>query len=200
VAGPALRPGIAHDRVACRVGRPLNHENATVIQRLQFDDFRVQLPDDYLTKVDVASMAASLEVRAPMLDVGVMETAWRLPDCMKIRWGQRKWILKRIASRLVPPDVVYRPKMGFAMPLPRWFKTELGYVLERLLTHSVAKREGWIDSDRVLRELSEHRNGVRNNQTRLWLILWLELWFRIVVYGDMSRDTDLSEILETCAS
>lgn len=200
VAGPALRPGIAHDRVACRVGHPVSPQNATVVQRLQFDDFRVQLPDDYLTKVDVASMAASLEVRAPMLDVGVIETAWRLPDRMKIRWGQRKWILKRIARRLVPPDVVDRPKMGFAMPLPRWFKAELGHALERLLTDSVAKREGWIDSERVLHELRDHRNGVQNNQTRLWLILWLELWFRIVVYGDMSRDTDLSEIFETCAS
>ena len=200
VAGPALRPGLDHDRVACRVGRALDRDGATTVQRLLFDDFQVQLPDDYLTKVDVASMAASLEVRAPMLDVAVLETAWRLPDRMKLRWGESKWILKRIAARLVPAEAIYRPKMGFAMPLPRWFERELGLVLERLLIDSVAKREGWIDKERVLRELQDHRNGVRDNHTRLWLILWLELWFRVVVTGEMDRHADLSEMLGPCAS
>lgn len=200
VAGPALSPGLAHDRVACRVGRELDREGPSVIQRLLFDDFQVQLPDDYLTKVDVASMAASLEVRAPMLDVSVLETAWRLPDPMKLHWGERKWILKRIAARLVPAEVIHRPKMGFAMPLQRWFQQELGLALERLLIDSVAKREGWINSARVLRELEDHRDGVRDNHTRLWLILWLELWFRVVVTGELDHDADLSEILDPCAS
>jgi asparagine synthase (glutamine-hydrolysing) len=199
-AGPALRPGLDHDRVACRVGLALDREGATVIQRLLFDDFQVQLPDDYLTKVDVASMAASLEVRAPMLDVSVLETAWRLPDRMKLHWGERKWILKRIAARLVPAEVIHRPKMGFAMPLPRWFRGELGHVLERLFVDSVAERESWINSDRVLLELREHRNGTRDNHTRLWLMLWLELWFRVVVTGELDRRADLSEMLDPCAS
>ena len=133
--------------------------------------FRCNCRTTYLTKVDVASMAASLEVRAPLLDVSVLETAWRLPDRMKLHWGQRKWLLKRIAARLVPPEVVYRPKMGFAMPLPQWFQGEMGFVLERLLKDSVAEREGWIDSERVLRELEAHRSGKRDSHTRLWLIL-----------------------------
>lgn len=200
VAGPALRPGLAHDRVACRVGRALDREGATVVQRLLFDDFHVQLSDDYLTKVDVASMAASLEVRAPLLDVTVLETAWRLPDRMKLHWGERKWLLKRIAARLVPHEVIYRPKMGFAMPLPRWFQGEIGLALERLLMNSVAEREGWLDSKRVLRELEDHRNGTSDNHTRLWLILWLELWFRIVVTGEMNHHADLSEVLGLCVS
>ena len=200
VAGPALRPGLDHDRVACRVGRTLDREGATVAQRLLFDDFQIQLPDAYLVKVDVASMAASLEVRAPMLDVEVLETAWRLPDRMKLHWGQRKWILKRIAARLVPSEGIYRPKMGFAMPLQRWFQMDLGVLLERLLTDSVAGREGWIDADRVVRELRDHRNGERDNHTRLWLILWLELWFRIVVSRELEQDADLSRMLDPCAS
>jgi len=195
VAGPALRPGLDHDRVACRVGHALDREGATVVQRLLFDDFQVQLPDDYLTKVDVASMAASLEVRAPLLDVSVLETAWRLSDRMKLHWGERKWILKRIAARLVPAQVIYRPKMGFAMPLPRWFQGELGLVLERLLIDSVAEQEGWIDSKRVLRELEDHRNCKRDNHTRLWLILWLELWFRVVISTELDYEADLSGIL-----
>lgn len=200
VAGPALRPGLDHDRVGCRVGHALDRDRATVVQRLLFDDFQVQLPDAYLTKVDVASMAASLEVRAPLLDVSVLETAWRLPDRLKLRWGQRKWLLKRIAARLVPAEVIYRPKMGFAMPLSRWFQGELGIALEGLMREGVAAREGWIDSTRVMRELEDHRNGKRDNHARLWLILWLELWFRVVVTGEMDCSTDLSDMMELCAS
>jgi asparagine synthase (glutamine-hydrolysing) len=195
VAGPALRPGLDHDRTACRVGRTLDREGATVVQRLLFDDFQVQLPDDYLTKVDVASMAASLEVRAPLLDVSVLETAWSLPDRMKLHWGERKWILKRIAARLVPAEAIYRPKRGFAMPLPRWFQGQIGVALEHLLKESVAAREGWIDAKRVMCELEDHRNGKRDNHTRLWLILWLEIWFRVVYSGELAPDTDLSEVL-----
>jgi asparagine synthase (glutamine-hydrolysing) len=200
VAGPALRPGLDHDRVACRVGHALDRSHATLLQRLLLDDFEVQLPDAYLTKVDVASMAASLEVRAPLLDVAVLETAWRLPDRLKLRRGERKWILRRIARRLVPGRAIDRPKMGFAMPLPAWFHGPLGVVLERLYDDSVAAREGWIRADRVLRELADHRAGDRDNATRLWLALWLELWFRIVATGDMPRDTDLNGWTLPCAS
>lgn len=200
IVGLALRPGLDHDRVACRVGRAHDRGCATLVQRLLFDDFQVQLPDAYLTKVDVASMAASLEVRCPLLNVSVLEAAWRLADRMKLHWGARKWILKRIAARLVPADVIYRPKMGFAMPLSQWFKGELGYVLIRLIEESVAEREGWINSKRVLCELENHRNGKRDNHTRLWLILWLEIWFRVVVTGELDHHADLSELLRLRAS
>jgi asparagine synthase (glutamine-hydrolysing) len=192
LAGPALRPGLEHDLVACRVGLGLDRPGASVVQKLLFDDFQVQLPDAYLTKVDVASMAASLEVRAPLLDVEVVETAWRLPDRMKLHWGESKWILKRIASRLVPEDVIYRPKMGFAMPLPRWFMGDLGGTLEHLMRDSVADREGWIQAATVLSELDAHRSGRRESHTRLWLALCLELWLRMQL-GDLDPSSDLSE-------
>lgn len=192
LAGFALIPALDHDRVACRVGHALDREEATLLQRLLFDDFQVQLPDAYLTKVDVASMSNSLEVRAPLLDVKVLETAWRLPDRMKLRWGQRKWLLKRIAAEMLPTETIYRPKMGFAMPLTQWFRSEIGDVLECLLMNSVAEQEGWIDAKRVQCELEAHRTGCRDNHMRLWLILWLELWFRIVYRNEMDVVTDLS--------
>ena len=81
------------------------------------------------------------------------------------------------------------------MPLPIGSRGNLDVVLERLLIDSVAEREGWIDSKRVLRELQEHRNGKRDNHTRLWLILWLELWFRVVMYTELDYEADLSGIL-----
>jgi asparagine synthase (glutamine-hydrolysing) len=195
VAGQALWPGLKHDFVNCRVGRALNWREATIGQRLLYDDFHVQLPDAYLTKVDVAAMAASLEVRAPLLDVEVLETAWRIPDRLKLHWGKCKWILKRIAARLVPPEVIYRPKMGFGMPLRQWFQGEIGCALEHLLKSSVAAKEGYIDSKRVLRELEDHRHGSCDSHTRLWLILWFELWCRVVLTGEMDQSTNLSDML-----
>jgi len=200
VAGPALRSGLLHDHVACRVGQSPGPESLTVMQRLLFDDFQVQLPDAYLTKVDVASMADSLEVRAPLLDVAVVEAAWLLPARMKLHWGTRKWLLKRIAARLAPPDVIYRPKMGFGMPLAAWFRGELGLALERLLHKSVAESEGWIDAKIAMQELLNHRSGRQDNETRLWLILWLELWFRIIVTQEMDSQANLCEMLDLCAS
>lgn len=183
LAGPRLQGALAADLAALRVGHALDRPEASLIQTLLYDDFQVQLPDAYLTKVDVASMAASLEVRAPFLDQAVIELAWSLPDAAKLNWGRRKWLLKQLAASHVPPDVIYRPKMGFAMPLSQWFRGRLGDVLERLLAASVAAELGWIRAESVSAHLSAHRNG-QNHATRLWLILWLELWFRLVVRGD----------------
>ena len=183
IAGPALRPGLVHDRVACRTAGGVRREGANLVQQILFEDFQVQLPDAYLTKVDVASMAASLEVRAPFLDQKVIETAWLLPDAMKLRWGQRKWLLKRIAARWVPAEVIYRPKMGFALPLVHWWRAELGELLDSLLRDSIAGSSGWIEVPVVRDVLERHRRG-EDHHTRLWLVLWLELWFRHVASGD----------------
>jgi asparagine synthase (glutamine-hydrolysing) len=179
VAGPRLKPGLAHDLVQCRTRSGGHLTRASLTQRLLYDDFLVQLPDDYLTKVDVASMAASLEVRAPFLDQRVVEHAWTLPDDLKLRWGERKWLLKRIAARWVPESVVYRPKMGFALPLVCWWRGRLGEYLEQLLVDSHAAADGWIQVAPVQEMLHRHRAGA-NHHTRLWLVLWLELWFRLV--------------------
>lgn len=179
IAGPALQPCLDVDLTALRVGKAADRAEASVVQRLLYDDFQVQLPDAYLTKVDVASMAASLEVRSPLLDQALLEMAWLLPDATKLRGGQRKWLLKRIAARHVPPSVIYRPKMGFAMPLADWFRGKLGVMLEDYLDDSMAVSRGWLKVDAAYQALREHRGGV-DRSVRLWLVLWLELWFRHV--------------------
>lgn len=181
IAGPALKEICLDEFIALRVGAATGRPEASVIQRLLYDDFQVQLPDAYLTKVDVASMAASLEVRSPLLDRCVLEFAWSLPDAAKLNWGRRKWLLKRLAARYVPPEVVYRPKMGFAMPLAEWFRGALGAFLESFLDDSVAIAAGWLDERGVRKCLVEHLAG-QDHSTRLWLVLWLELWFRLVAF------------------
>lgn len=188
LAGPALGPALDADLSALRVGKATDRPEASVVQRLLYDDFQVQLPDDYLTKVDVASMAASLEVRSPLLDHALLELAWTLPDSAKLNGGRRKWLLKRIAARHVPSAVIYRPKMGFAMPLPEWFRGKLGEMLEDYLDGSVAVSEGWIKADAVHQSLREHRAG-QDRSARLWMVLWLELWFRLVADQRMTHRT-----------
>ena len=190
VVGPRLSSALETDFTALRVRRALDRPEASIMQLLLYDDFHIQLPDAYLTKVDTASMAASLELRAPFLDQAVIEFAWGLPDSMKLNWGRRKWLLKRIATRYLPSGIVSRPKMGFAMPLPEWFRGKLGEVLEHLLQNSVAVEEGWIDPHPVRRCLLAHRDR-ENHAAKLWLILWLELWFRLVVRGDAPESLDI---------
>lgn len=197
LAGPRLQPLVGTDLDSLRVGRVPECGEVSALQRALFDDFQVQLPDDYLTKVDVATMAASLEARCPYLGREVVEAAWILPDKMKLHWGRRKWLLKKIAAKSVPPEVVYRRKMGFALPLRHWFRGRLGAALESLLQDSLAASEGWIRAAPVLRMLDEQRSGA-NHETRLWLVLWLEFWFRLT-FGKTSV-ADLATLLEAGAA
>lgn len=193
IAGPRLQGTIAQNLASLRVGRAIDWREASTIQKNLYDDFQIQLPDDFLVKVDVASMAASLEVRAPYLDHQLVELAWLLPDSMKLRWGVRKWLLKRLAARLVPPEVVYRPKMGFALPLEHWFRGDLGLVLDRLMDDSVAAKDGWIQKDAVLARIRMHAAGI-DQSSRLWSMLWLEVWLRLFSGTESSSGIDLAEL------
>ncbi len=181
-----------HDVVVCRAGKTVSGSDTSVLQQALYDDFQVLLADDYLVKVDVASMAASLEVRPPMLDHAFIESAWTLPDNYKLRRGDRKWILKRIAARSVPPEVIYRPKRGFAMPMRIWWRGRLATLLRELMRDSRCADLGWINPASVERCITEHCSREAEHDTRLWLILWLELWARIVLDGSMGRDESLA--------
>ncbi len=204
--GDALRAGLgrghagAHSPAGCRTGKPFHGEHVSVLQQILFDDFQVLLPDDYLVKVDVASMAASLEVRAPFLDHQFVELAWQLPDSFKLHGRERKWLLKRIAAKHVPPEVIYRPKKGFSMPMKQWWRTGLAELLERLLPESRCVALGWLEPEPIARCIAEQVSGKANHATRLWLVLWLELWVRIVLEGTMDRSASLREILTPNAS
>jgi len=167
---------------------------ATDLQNVLYDDIKGQLANDYLVKIDVASMAVGLEVRAPMLDHHFAETAWRIPDNLKVRWGSGKWLLKRLAAKHVPRSVIYRKKMGFSLPLDAWWRGELAEVLEVLMQDSRVVDRGWIRREPVLRALREHRGGTARHENRLWLILWLELWARICVEQSMPRTVKLNDI------
>jgi asparagine synthase (glutamine-hydrolysing) len=140
-------------------------------------DTMTYLPDDLMTKVDIATMAVSLEGRSPFLDHKVIEFAASLPENVKIRGMETKRILKRVASRLVPREVIYRRKMGFRVPINVWFRTSLkDFLQERLLSEKSFKR-GIFQPETVKRMFDNHVAGKEDNGWQLWTLLMLELWF-----------------------
>jgi asparagine synthase (glutamine-hydrolysing) len=147
------------------------------VEWMQLFDARTYLPDDILQKVDRASMAVSLEVRPPILDHRVVEFAWSLPRHFRIRGGETKWLLRRVLDRLVPSQLVDRPKMGFGVPLASWLRGPLRDWAEDLLDPRYLGG-GPLDA-RAVRELwADHIRGGRNWAYALWTILMLEAWRR----------------------
>ncbi len=141
-------------------------------------DSTTYLPGDILVKVDRASMAASLETRAPFLDARMVRAAWALPTEMKIANGQGKQALRSILDRHVPRDLIERPKQGFAVPLDRWLRGALREWGERLLSdHALVDLAGL--EPVAIRELwNQHQSGNANNGTKLWTILMLLDWLQ----------------------
>ena len=141
-------------------------------------DLVTYLPCDLMTKVDIASMANSLECRAPFLDHHVVELAAAMPIKLKLRRGRRKRILLETFGSLLPRSLLTRPKMGFGVPLGHWFRHELrDFVREVLLDPSSLSR-GYFQEAAVRRLIDEHTAGVFDHGSRLWSLLVFELWQR----------------------
>ena len=148
------------------------------IARILLVDLKSYLPEDLLVKVDIASMANSLEARSPFLDHRVVEFATSLPSNWKLRGKKSKYILKDTFADLLPRDILRRGKMGFGVPISRWFREELrDYLCDTLLDPSSLSR-GYFDEARVRQLIVEHEKGVRDHGYRLWALLVLELWHR----------------------
>ncbi|MGI8919447.1 MAG: asparagine synthase (glutamine-hydrolyzing) [Pyrinomonadaceae bacterium] len=148
----------------------------TVLERMQNLDTQLYLAEDILTKVDRASMAVSLEVRAPFLDPGVAEFAASLPAHYKLRGGTSKYILKRAVQNLLPPFVTRRSKKGFGVPVAEWLKGQLKPLARDLLSPERVRRAGVFNAEYVTRLQDEHERGIANHRKLLWTLLMFELW------------------------
>jgi len=144
-------------------------------------DVNSYLPDDLLVKVDIASMAHSLEARSPMLDHEFMEFCASLPSRMKLRGRVTKHVLKRAVADLLPPEILNRPKMGFGVPLDHWFRDELADMTRETLLSARALERGYFRHEVVEQLLDEHIHGVRSWHFQLWNLLMLELWHRMFI-------------------
>lgn len=178
ISGSRLKEYINKNKIlSYRVGEANNINQYSLIQKILYDDIKTQFPYALLTKVDVASMSSSLEVRAPFLDKELVEYCWCLPDKTKIYLGERKNLLKKLSLKYLPKDVIYRKKMGFGIPLKEWFLNDLGEYGIEIFRNSISENLGYIKKNIFQHTLYKHKKTGKET-TRLWLLLWLELWFK----------------------
>jgi asparagine synthase (glutamine-hydrolysing) len=148
------------------------------IDRLLRTDTLNYLPEDLLVKMDRATMAVSLEARSPLLDQEVVAFAALLPGERKLHAGRSKILLREVARMLLPPELVERPKMGFAIPTQQWFLGALGDRVAELALAPDAFVRDVIDQSVAASLLAEHRARTHDHGRRLWQLLALELWGR----------------------
>ncbi len=141
-------------------------------------DLVTYLPCDLMTKVDTASMANSLECRAPFLDHRVVELAARMPINYKLHRGRGKRVLREAFGDLLPPSLTRRPKMGFGVPLEHWFRHDLKDFARQVLLDPLALGRGTFRPEVVRRMLDDHQAGAFDHSYRLWGLLFFELWQR----------------------
>jgi asparagine synthase (glutamine-hydrolysing) len=139
-------------------------------------DAQTYMVDDILTKVDRASMRFGLEARVPLLDHTVVEAAWRVPENMKLRDGQGKWLLKQLLYRYVPQTLVDRPKMGFSVPIDAWLRGGVRDWAEAYLDAQRLRHEGYLDAAVVRQTWSQHLKGAGESGGPLWTVLMFQQW------------------------
>jgi asparagine synthase (glutamine-hydrolysing) len=144
-----------------------------LLSRIQYVDIKTYLPDDILAKVDRASMAVSLEVRAPLLDHHVLEMAARIPSSFKLRGRTGKYIFKRAMASMLPDGILNRRKMGFAIPLNRWFRSELKDVTYQTLFETM---DGILDPAFLRTIWNQHQRGQYDRAQHLWAVLMFRKW------------------------
>lgn len=149
-----------------------------VVDLVMSADIKTNLLDDLLVKMDIATMANSLEGRSPFLDHKMMEFCAHMPSNMKIKGTKLKYILKKALSRALPEEILSRGKMGFGVPLDAWFRKELKDYSHGILMSDNCVNRGYFKKEAVKKLLDEHMAGKANNGARIWSLLFLELWHR----------------------
>jgi asparagine synthase (glutamine-hydrolysing) len=165
------------DSYECLYERFREWREAGLLERTLYVDTTTYLPGDLLVKVDIASMAVSLEGRSPFLDHPLVEFALGLPARLKLRNGRGKRVLRLALADLLPPEILERRKMGFAVPISRWFRGELRDFSADVLFSRTARKRPLFRAEAVRRIWQEHQAG-RERSNQLWALLCLELWFR----------------------
>ena len=148
---------------------------------IQYIDLHTYLVGDINTKVDRASMAHSLEVREPLMDHPLVEWLATLPSHLKLRGGEGKYLFKKSLEPHLPHDVLYRPKMGFAVPLARWFRGPLRQRVRSSLLGGPLADSGWFDLQAIGQMVEQHENGSRDHSTPLWTLLMYDAFLRNVM-------------------
>lgn len=172
-------PSFRATRGDYRAERPLlatmaGADARSALDRAQYADLKVWLPGDILTKVDRTSMAVSLEAREPLLDHRLVEFAAALPEGMRLRGGQGKWLMKQTMRRYLPEPILFRQKQGFVTPIAAWLRGPLAPAARSIATSSVLAQTGWFDLTQLRLVAGDHLSGRSDHSRLLWQLLMLE--------------------------
>lgn len=146
------------------------------ISTMMYRDTVSYLPDDILCKVDRAAMAVGLETRTPFLDHRVAELAWQMPLNIKMINGHGKWPLRQVLYRYVSPEIVERPKAGFAIPIGQWLRGPLKPWAESLLSQKRLDEDGYFYSAPIRKKWTEHLSGSHDHTASLWAVIMFQAW------------------------
>jgi asparagine synthase (glutamine-hydrolysing) len=138
-----------------------------------------RMPDHLLVIADRMSMAHSLEGRSPLIDYKVVEYAASIPGDIKLKNSEMKYILKKVAARYLPGKLIYREKQGFGFPLGIWMRKDLKDFIRNLFKESRFVELGMFNKDYMSKLLDEHVNGKADHNYRLWILINLEIWYRL---------------------
>lgn len=175
---PKFRSLIGKSSDVFKIDSPTYSDSSNPIDWMMQLDQNHYLPDCLLVKADVASMANSLELRSPFLDYRLVEFAATIPLAFKRDGSNGKRILRDLATDLLPADIATKKKTGFGIPLAHWLRTDLFPLMRDTLLDSTAQRRGLFEQQFITRMIQEHRDNKRDWSSRLWALIWLELWFR----------------------
>jgi len=160
------------------------------LDKILYTDIMTYLPENLLVKMDIATMANSLEARSPFLDHKLIEFTAQIPSNLKLKGFTSKYILKRALKNLLPRKILHRDKMGFGLPIGEWFRRELRSYVQAVLLDKRCIDRGYFKKDAIQQLLDEHISGRMDHGYRLWILLNLELWHRIFIDGDLKLCTD----------
>ena len=150
-----------------------------LVDKMLYTDLMTRMPDHLLTIADRMTMAHSIESRAPLIDHKLVEYAASIPAYYKLKGNKIKYILRKVAARYLPDELVYRKKQGFGFPIAQWIRSDLSGFLQKLFAESRFVELGIFEQKYMQELLDEHLSGKVDHNFRLWILLNLELWYRI---------------------
>jgi len=182
-----------------KVTRYFDSDNAEhLIDKMLYTDLMTRMPDHLLTLVDRMTMAHSLESRAPLIDHKVVEYAASIPTSLKLKGNRLKYLLRKLSARYLPEELVNRKKVGFGFPLGMWMRTDLKPFIVDLLRQSRFIELGIFDRQYVNHILEEHMSGRADHNYRIWLLINLEIWYKLY-FENESVESISNYIRETTA-
>ena len=164
------------DPASDRIHQLLSRYKGDRINSILYSDILDSLPGDMLTKVDWMSMRNSLEVRVPLLDHRVVELAFKMKGSLKLNKGKTKYILKQVFKDLLPPSLYNRPKAGFEVPISRWLKTDLKFLIDQYLAEEKIREQGIFDFQIIKELIQKHLSNKTDTSWMLWNLIVFQHW------------------------